>query len=224
MSNTIGNHDGNGKLGKKISTFSRSYDLSCPSTCEHLENGCYADRIERRFSSAKKAYSGNLQIKDWQKIRAFLLEAKRKNNVVRFHVSGDYMMKTKDDRRVIDVKYINAVEQAYKSLIKDKIEPPLSFAFTHVYNKKVSKLKKYIKLYASVETSSDHKLAKKAGFKLFAWSSTLVKGKDKDKIYETEIGSNAITCFEQLGVKKSCDECKFCFSPTVQLDVAFMRH
>lgn len=221
---TIGIHNGNAKLGKSISTFSRSYDSSCPSTCEHLANGCYAERIERLFPSAKKSYAANTKIKDWQKIRSFLLEAKRKGNAVRWHVSGDFMMTTKDDRKVLDVKYINAITQAYQSLIKDKIVPPQSFAFTHVYRKEVAKLQKYIKLYASVQTTSDHKLAKKAKFKLFAWTSDLVKGKDKNKTFVTESGTTAVTCFEQLGVKKSCDSCKFCFSPTVQLDVAFMRH
>ena len=55
MSKTIGIHSGNKKLGTHISTFSRSYDTSCPNSCEHIDNGCYAERIERLFPSAKKS-------------------------------------------------------------------------------------------------------------------------------------------------------------------------
>lgn len=224
MNKTIGVHTGNDKLGKHISTFSRSYDESCPNECEHLDNGCYAERIERLFPSAKKSYAKNLEIKDWQKIRAFLLEAKGKNNDVRYHVSGDFLFTNKRGAKIIDIKYINAIKQANQSIIKEGKVPPKQFAFTHVYNKKVSQLKKYIKLYASVQTASDHKKAKIAGFKLFAWSSTLVKGKDTKKTYTTESNTLAVTCFEQLGVKSDCGACRFCIEPNIKLDVAFMRH
>lgn len=224
MNKIIGNHLGNNKLGKNISTFSRSYDNTCPNSCEHLDNGCYAQRIEWRFSSAKKSYANNSQIKDWQKIRAFLLEAKKRNHAVRFHVSGDFLMTTQDDRKVLDYKYIAAIKQAYKSLLKEKIMPPPTFTFTHVYKKEVASLKKYMKIFASVKTSKDYKQAKQAGFKLFAWTSELVKGKDSNKTYFTETDKQVVTCFEQVGTKTNCSECKFCFAPTVQLDVAFMQY
>lgn len=224
MNNNIGSHQGNDKLGKNISTFSRSYDITCPNSCEHLDNGCYANKIERRFPSAKLSYQNNLNIKNWQKIRSFLLMAKKKNNAVRFHISGDFLFTAKDNRKVLDIKYINAIKQAYISLKNDKISPPNTFCFTHVYHKKVAELSKYMKIFASVQTSGDYKKAKKAGFKLFAWSSELVKGKDFNKTYITETDKRVVTCFEQIGTKSNCSECKFCFAPTVQLDVAFLKH
>lgn len=224
MNKLIGIHNGNAKLGKHISTFSRSYDITCPNSCEYLDNNCYAQRIEYRFPSAKKSYINNLKIKDWQKIRAFLLEAKKRNNAVRFHVSGDFLMTSKNDRKVLDIKYINAISQAYESLKKDKIKPPNSFCFSHVYKIKVAQLSKYIKIFASVQTSGDYKKAKKAGFKLFAWSSELVKGKDFNKIYITETGKRVVTCFEQVGTKKDCSSCGFCFNSNVQLDICFLKH
>lgn len=224
MNKLIGIHKGNDKLGKYISTFSRSYDITCPNSCEHLDNSCYAGKIERRFPSAKLSYHNNLQVKDWQKIRAFLLEAKKRNNAVRFHVSGDYLFTTKDNRKVLDIKYINAIKQAYISLKKNKISPPNTFCFTHVYHKKVAELSKYMKIFASVQTSGDYKKAKKAGFKLFAWSSELVKGKDFNKIYITETGKRVVTCFEQVGTKKDCSSCGFCFNSNVQLDICFLKH
>lgn len=224
MENSIGVHGGNSKLGKNISTFSRSVGPTCPDSCPHLDGICYAERIERIYKTARESYKKNITINEWQKFRSFLLETKRKGNVVRWHVAGDFLKTTIKENKIIDIKYINSLKKAYQSIIDDGNEPPLSFCYTHVYDKRVSQLSKYMKIFASVEDTRTYKLAKRAGFKLFAWTSDLKKGKDKNKIWISETGKTIVTCFEQLGTKNNCSECKFCFSPTVQLDIAFMRH
>lgn len=215
---------GNKKLGDNILTLSRSVNLSCPNSCVHYDNNCYAEKIERLYPSVKKAYYKNYQIADWQKIRSLLIRANKENKVIRYHVSGDFLREDKLGRKILDKKYINSIKKAYESLKKDKITPPLGFCFTHVLKSEVASLSKYIKIYASVEDTLTYKKAKSAGFKLFAWNSSFRKGKDKTKIFTTETGKDTVVCFEQLGTKTDCTSCGFCFKPHIKLDIAFMQH
>jgi hypothetical protein len=213
-------HKGNKKLGDKISVYSRPVGDTCPNTCEFLDNGCYAERTERIYTNTRKAYLKNLRIADWQKLRAFLLEAKKKGNAVRLHQNGDFLKTTASGSKILDKKYIRDFTQAYKSIPN----PPAVFFYTHIYKKEVSNLAKLgISVFASVGSAADHKAAKKAGFKKFAWSTTLRKGKDKNKVFEVETGEKVVTCWEQLGTKKTCSECMYCVKPNLG-SIAFLNH
>lgn len=213
-------HKGNEKLGDKVSVFSRPVDETCPNSCEFLDNGCYAEKIEKRFPNATKAYKKNLKIADWQKLRSFLMDAKKKGNTVRLHQNGDFIKTTKRGYKIIDRKYINNLTKAYKSIN----DPPQIFFYTHVYDKQIAALGKLgFSCFASVGNAGDVKKAKKAGFKKFAWSTSLRKGKDKNKIFQVETGEKIIVCWEQIGTKKSCSDCGYCFKPELG-SIAFLNH
>lgn len=213
-------HNGNEKLGNKISVFSRPVGDTCPDSCEFLDNGCYAERIEYRFPNTRKAYLKNLKIADWQKLRAFLLEAKKKGNAVRLHANGDFIKTNTVGSKILDRKYINDLTRAIKSID----EPPLIFAYTHVLKKEVANLQKVgVKIYASIDNTKAYREAKKVGFKLFAFSSNLRKNIDKNKMYTTELGQEIPVCWEQWCEKRStCSTCMYCVKGIG--NISFMKH
>lgn len=220
-------HHGNIKLGKRVSVLSRPVLDSCPVSCSWLDNGCYAERIERRFPNARKAGLKNLKIQDWQKIRSFLLDAVRRKNIVRFHERGDVLKLTSNGSKILDIKYINNIKHAIQSIKKDKLPLPNMWMYTHVYKKEVASLSKFgVSLFASVDNTNDYKTAYKAGFRKFAWSTTLRKGKDKNKKWITENGKTIPVCWEQLNIgkeKSTCDICQYCVKKHLG-SIAFMRH
>lgn len=213
-------HKGNKKLGPKISVYSRPVGDTCPDTCEFLDNGCYAERTERIYPNTRQAYLKNIKIANWQKLRSFLLEAKKKGNVVRLHQNGDFLKTTANGSKILDKKYINDLKKAYTSIPN----PPQIFFYTHVYSKRISELANLgFSCFASVGNIGDLNKAKAAGFTKFAWSTSLRKGKDKNKIYQVESGEKVVVCWEQLGTKKTCSDCMYCVKPE-QKSIAFMNH
>ena len=225
MNNNLSiNYGQNTKLGPNIAVFSRPTGMTCSNNCVHLDNNCYAERIEYRFPNAKRAYLKNLEIADWQKLRAFLLNAKRLENVVRWHQNGDLMKEDSLGRKILDIKYIKAIEKANESIIDDGIVPPVQFMYTHCLYSRVADLSKYMKIFASIDSTLAYRKAKAAGFKLFAWNLPYRKGVDNKRIWENELGKKIIVCWEMLGTKKNCSECKFCFEPHIQQDIGFMQH
>ncbi len=210
------------KLGKVFS-ISRIAGETCPNSCQHLDtNGgkCYAQKIQRIYPTALKAWSKNTEIKDWQKYRSLLLAAQKKNAPIRWHVSGDWLMTTKSGAKVLDKKYLNAVIKALESLDKDKI-PPI-WLYTHVPNKDILKLEKYgVKVYASSDTEDQYKKFKSLGFSLFAFNSQQKKGSSDSKIESTYSGKTPV-CWEQLGTKKSCSDCGYCIKG--KGSIVFLQH
>lgn len=224
MSNILSqSHSGNKKLGKKISVYSRAVDDSCPNNCEFLDNACYAEKIEKRFPLARKAGLKNIKIQDWQKIRAFLIEANKKGNDVRLHERGDFGKLSKDGKKILDKNYINNFIKAYNSIQN----PPRVYFYTHFYKKELANLSKIgISCFASVGNIGDYNKAKLVGFTKFAWSTSLRKGKDKNKKWETESGQIIPVCWEQLGIgknKSTCADCGYCINPDLG-SIAFMNH
>lgn len=210
-------HKGNAKLGPKISTLSREVGPTCPDSCIHLGTNCYAERLQKIYPNVLKAARNNNKIHDWQKIRSFLIEAKKKDNAVRLHVLGDVLKQDSIGRKILDRPYINAIKKAVKS-IKD---PPKIWMYTHVLRKEVASLADVgIKVYASIDDAKSEKIAKAAGFKLFAYKTDLRKGKDTDKWFLHNQRKLPI-CPEQVrGIK--CDECKICINGVSSL--GFMDH
>jgi hypothetical protein len=215
--------NGNEKLGPKISVLSRAVGDSCPDSCQFLENSCYAEKTERRFKNARIAGLRNIKIMDWQKIRSFLLDAKKRGNSIRLHERGDWLKTTKNGSKILDKKYIKDFTKAYQSIEN----PPQIFFYTHVYKSEIAQLAKLgISVFASVGTAGDHRLATKVGFTKFAWSTSLKKGKDKNKKWITETGETIPVCWEQLNIgknKNTCSECGYCIKPELG-SIAFLNH
>ena len=228
MSETLSvSHKGNSKLGPNISILSRAVGDSCPDSCLFLDNNCYAQKTERRFNNARLAGLKNMKIADWQKIRAFLLDATKRGNDVRYNERGDMLKTTKNDSKILDIKYIKSIVKANESIIEEGNKPPQQFLYSHVYKKEVAQLAKLgISVFASVTTIGDYKQAKSVGFTRFAWSTTLRKGKDKNKIWIAENGDVVPVCWEQLGqgkTKGTCGTCQYCINPKLG-SIAFLNH
>lgn len=220
--NTISvSHEGNTKLGPKISVFSRAVGDTCPTSCELLGNGCYAQRTERIYTTARRAGLRNVRIQDWQKLRSFILDAAAKNNAIRWHERGDFLKLDSLGRKIVDRPYISNIIRAVESIKQDGIDVPKMLCYTHVYSPYIIPLQNYMTLYASVDSAADFRAAKRVGFKLFAWS-TGVKKSQGTKMWENHVGDQKIVCWEQLGTKATCSDCMYCWKGLG--DIAWVKH
>lgn len=190
---------GNAKLGDNCLVASRPVGDTCPSSCEFLGHGCYAENTEKRYPNVRQSVMANL-ITESGRIRSMFLLAKSQGKSVRLHAYGDLYKNGK-----LDTVYLNNLVTAFNSLkIEDR---PAVWLYTHVISKKVLILQDIgIQLYASVNSAKQLKKAKKLGFKLFAWSDSsqqISKRKQHGKPhshlpnYLTIEGERFIVCPEQ---------------------------
>lgn len=216
---------GNSKLGKKCLIVSRPVGLTCPSDCFFLNNGCYAQATEKRFPNARKAGWDNVKVSS-DEIYELLLLADKKQYSVRIHERGDFILNDK-----VDWDYVKAWKTAVNKFVKEFGEDKLPhiWVYTHAYYKGISNLSKTgINVYASVHNKLDYEKAKKAGFDLFAFCSTIRKKKGGsrgvDKYIEVEELGRTLVCPEQrLGRNRvTCDKCKFCISG--KGNILFLEH
>lgn len=189
---------GNEKLGDNCIVVSRPVGDTCPSSCQFLGNGCYAEFTEKRFPNARKAGFTNL-ITEWNKIRSMIVYAVEHNKTVRFHERGDF-----GQNDVVDMEYVENIERACLDILRKNGKLPEMWSYTHFYDSRiVTRLSSFIKLYASVHNSEDIEKAERAGFKLFAWCDTdgLIakhkKGGNPDAPKTIELcGKKFVTCPE----------------------------
>ena len=155
--------DGNDKLGKGCIVVSRPVGDTCPPDCDYLGNGCYAEATENQYKNARTAGFANV-VTEKNKIRAMILDAKRREKSIRWHERGDWF---KDGQ--LDEEYVNNVSVACESVIKSGYNLPAMWFYTHIYDARLVALEKYMAVYASVHNANDMAAAKAVGFKLFAW-------------------------------------------------------
>jgi hypothetical protein len=211
--------DGNAKLGK-VATLSRAVGPSCPSNCGYLNNGCYAQKVERIYPSAKRAWAENLKVHELQQYRAFFLQAYKKGIPVRLHVAGDFLKTQPSGRKVVDTNYIKTLETAYLSINKER--RPQVWLYTHVNSKHILKLRNIgFTVYASIDSDKDYARFKKTGFNLFAFGSKERKGKSDKKLEQT-LSGKAPVCWEQLGTKADCASCGYCVKGLG--NIVFLKH
>ena len=157
--------NGNDKLGKEnCIVVSRPVGDTCPSTCDFLGNGCYAEQTEKVYPGVRPAGMKNL-ITEKNRIRAMLVSAAAKGKDLRWHERGDFFINGK-----LDHEYVDNILWACESIVDAGGSLPTMWAYTHIYDSKLSqKLGKYIIIYASVHNDDDMAQAKAAGFTRFAW-------------------------------------------------------
>ena len=155
--------NGNDKLGKNCFVVSRPVGDTCPSTCMFLGNGCYAEATERQYKNAREAAFSNV-ITEIGRIRSMIINAIKKGKSIRFHERGDWFLDGK-----LDEKYLDNVCVACESVIESGYTLPDMWFYTHIYDRRLTKLSKYMAVYASVHNAEDMNAAKSEGFKLFAW-------------------------------------------------------
>lgn len=159
--------NGNNKLGKeKCIVVSRPVGTTCPPECEYLNDGCYAEKTEIRFPSARRAAETNL-ITEKHKIRAMLISCEAEDKSLRWHERGEFLNADGE----LDVDYIGNIEWACQSILDSGFKMPSSWLFTHVYHNRIARLGRFgIAVYASVHTHEHRVAARSAGFRLFAWN------------------------------------------------------
>jgi hypothetical protein len=218
MKVAIGN---NKKLGKKAATVSRPVGKTCPSSCQFLHNGCYAEKTERIYPNTKTFAQQNL-VTERNKIRAILINALQKGLIIRVHERGDWFVDGK-----LDMDYINDWLWACKSVMKSHGELPSMWFYTHIYLKTLLKFTPYMSVYASVHNESDYNEAKSKGFELFAWASEVRKPhhKSKDKTVPKKLnilGQDTQVCPNQINDKIDCQTCRWCVDG--KDDIVFLKH
>lgn len=155
--------EGNDKLGKGCVVVSRPVGDTCPPDCDYLNNGCYAEATENQYKNARTAGFANV-ITEKNKIRAMILEAKRKEKSIRWHERGDWFLNGE-----LDTDYVANVTWACESILADGNSLPDMWFYTHIYDARLVALEKYMAVYASIHDANDKAEAEAAGFKLFAW-------------------------------------------------------
>ena len=155
--------EGNDKLGKGCVVVSRPVGDTCPPDCDYLNNGCYAEATENQYKNARTAGFANV-ITEKNKIRAMILEAKRKEKSIRWHERGDWFLNGE-----LDTEYVANVTWACESILADGNSLPDMWFYTHIYDARLVALEKYMAVYASIHDANDKAEAEAAGFKLFAW-------------------------------------------------------
>ena len=161
--------DGNDKLGKGCIVVSRPVGDTCPPDCDYLGNGCYAEATENQYKNARTAGFANV-ITEKNKIRAMILEAKRREKSIRWHERGDWFLNGQ-----LDLDYVANVTWACESILADGDTLPDMWFYTHIYDARLVSLEKYMNVYASVHDDNDMGEALAQGFKLFAWCDSDMK-------------------------------------------------
>lgn len=225
---------GNSKVGSKCVVTSRAVGDSCPSSCEFLDNGCYAQHTERQYPRVRPAWVENL-IQPWNQIRSMLLFALKNEKDVRLHAAGDFFLNGK-----LDTVYLANLTRAITSLRDEGKSVPRIWTYTHVYMKEIADLVKYgVNVYASVHNAKDMADARKAGFTKFAYVDTAHRftskkrkgGSPKAPKYVTFNRKRFLVCPEQrLGRGRvTCTggngstACLWCVKSSGQ-NVAFIEH
>jgi len=158
---------GNEKLGTNCNVVSRAVGDTCPSSCDFLGNGCYAEGTERVFKNSRAVGLRNM-ITEAGKIRSVIIDAINKGISVRWHERGDFFKNGE-----LDIEYVTNIALACYTILEEGKTLPRMWAYTHIYdNRIVETLGQYITLYASVHNKKHLEDAKAAGFKLFAWCDT----------------------------------------------------
>jgi len=158
---------GNEKLGDGCLVVSRAVGDTCPSTCDFLGNGCYAENTENIFKNSRAVGLRNM-ITEKNLIRAMIVEAIKKEVAIRWHERGDFFKNGE-----LDCEYVGNIVWACESLLSEGKELPEMWVYSHIYDSRiVNQLSKYMVVYASVHNSDHKEAASNAGFKYFAWCDT----------------------------------------------------
>jgi hypothetical protein len=158
---------GNEKLGDGCLVVSRAVGDTCPSSCDFLGNGCYAENTENIFKNSRAVGLRNM-ITEKNLIRAMIVEAIKKEVAIRWHERGDFFKNGE-----LDCEYVDNIVWACESLLSEGKELPEMWVYSHIYDSRiVNQLSKYMVVYASVHNSDHKEAASNAGFKYFAWCDT----------------------------------------------------
>lgn len=204
---------GNTKLGNSIATISREIGPTCPGDCPFLGNGCYAERIQRRYATVHAAWrKNNSPTADLDAESARNLH---KATAVRLHVAGDFLM-----HGALDRPYLAKILRLARSSGKPW------WVYTHAWRElahHVQYLRRAgIEVFASVHRFSDGVRAQELGYRVAYMPGVAKKGYNGPRAWHQHT-MPLIVCPEQIGTKNSCEDCGYCFRDRKH-GVVFLDH
>ena len=210
----------NTKLGE-IPSFSLPSISACPGATEECKSICYAAKVERIYTNAKKAYEINLAsieepgFVDELVTRLTKLASKKKKpmTVCRWHVSGD----------IVNIAYLYNMESVMKQLPNVRF-----YAYTRNWTLKnwmphLDTLRKLPNFNLMASLDDEHLLSNL--LPPADWRVAYFGDKTPTEL-NTLLGKKVITCPNQ--VKGTlCDKCRYCFNPKLDATTAsvfFIKH
>lgn len=187
---------GNAKTGP-LATTTRE-QVSCPTTCPLMGNGCYA--TGRIFAIARKYGSPNTDAV------LSLINSLKPGQGVRLNVAGDFLT----DDGTPDLEYIDACNQLATARPDCKI-----IAYTHAWRILDPALFAF-GVNASCDTDADIAEARAAG-----WGTVTVGAEDGTMI----AGTRVVRCPAEYRDDTSCATCMLCSkTPKINTTVTFTPH
>ena len=191
---------GNGKLGKNVFSTYRPVGVTCPSDCEFLDNGCYAQKYHSDLS-AKHAPVDPERFDAEMTLKALpiALGKRKKPNLVRFHTSGDVLL-----NKELQNEYINVLVK-WATIFMERIQIPV-INYTHAWKMKGAEV------LQNFSRASVHNVADAVKANAQGWHVAIAV--EKDKIEQTKqelknVGLHGVGCaFQTHGIQ--CEKCKLC--------------
>ena len=190
----------NYKLGRDAMVTYRKVGLTCPSTCEYLNAGCYAQKYHSDMSAKHAPHDAERFDSEMTIKTASFLHKDKKPSMLRFHTSGDVMLYDKPQHDYIDM--LNKWADIYTNRLKINV-----INYTHAWKEQdVQSIKKYTR--ASVHNIQDAKEAIRNGWHV---AYGITDGKTAKEVKEElkAEGLNGVHCPFQTH-KIQCQKCKLC--------------
>ncbi|MCP4493348.1 MAG: hypothetical protein GY820_39490 [Gammaproteobacteria bacterium] len=194
---------GNGKLSRRIGSFSLPRVTTCPGMSEWCKLFCYMAKLEIAYASMLASYHANVENstvhpREWSDAMVRDIERKRVLDAVRIHVDGDFhsapyvrawiaIIRACPDVRFYAYTRSWAVKRLRKSLEELRSLPNMT-------------------LFASMDPTMENPPA--------GWRVAWIEGDPRAK---------GPICPEQQGRKANCAECGICFRSGAR-NIRFQTH
>ena len=178
---------GNLKLGN-IKNFSLPSGISCPGKSVWCKN-CYAEKYEKRYKNCLVAYGRNLKLSRQSSFSNLVIGQLKstKGFNVRIHPSGDFYSQEYINDWIKICKKLN--DHNFWCYTRSWVVPELFIKL-----KELNKLKN-IQIFLSTDPTMD--LPDYENFRI--------------AFVEDDKRKNGLICLHDSGMRKSCDECGYCF-------------
>lgn len=191
---------------------------SCPETCPHKDNGCYAELGPvGRITSRLNAGGCGLTPDEYAEAEAAELDAMRPDRDVRLHVVGD--CRTESAARTVAAAATRYVTRSAAILL----DPPSVWTYTHAWRLVPRDAWGSVSVLASCENAGDVHAAHARGYA----AALVVAEYEDDKAYDSGEGFTLVPCvYQTRGVQ--CVDCRLCFDDRALWEsnrvIAFKAH
>jgi hypothetical protein len=191
---------GNGKIGKNVFSTYRPVGATCPSSCEFLNNGCYAQKYHSDLSAKHAPVDPErFDAEMTMKAMPIVMGKRKKPNLVRFHTSGDVLLHGE-----IQVDYIEMLVK-WATIFIERIKVPV-INYTHAWQMRGTEV------LMNFTRASVHNVADAVEANAQGWHVAIAVRKDKIEQTKQELknaGLHGVGCaFQTHGIQ--CEKCKLC--------------